>query len=108
MVRIIRKAHSLNSTFENHEHSEASKEKIAEGTLEYHVQRLKDGVVKQTYHDLWDAVEWVKSRNKTRAQDESIYKRIQFAIYECDDTQTAYGYEWKLDKIPGKDLKEEG
>lgn len=108
MVRIIRKTHSLNSTFENHEHTDASKEKIAEGTLEYHVQRLKDGVVKQTYHDLWDAVEWVKSKNKTRAQDENIYKRIQFAIYGCDDTKTAYGYEWKLDKIPGKELKEEG
>jgi len=107
MIR-IKRITSLNSTFENHEHTDASKEKIAEGTLEYHVQRLKDGVVKQTYHDLWDAVDWVKSKNKTRAQDENIYKRIQFAIYGCDDTKTAYGYEWKLDKIPGKELKEEG
>lgn len=98
---------SLNSTFANREHTEASKEKISEGTLEYHVQRLEDGVVKQTYHDMWDAVEWVKNHNKTRAKDESIYKRIQFAVYGCDDTKSAYGYEWKLDQIPGKDLKEE-
>lgn len=97
----------LNSTFANHEHTKESKEKIAEGTLEYHVQRLEDGVVKQTYHDLWDAVEWVKSHAKTKAQDESVYKRLQFAIYGCDDTKSAYGFEWKLDAIPGKDLKED-
>ena len=108
MLRIpIRGGRSLNSTFENHEHSEASKEKISEGRLEYHVQRLEDGVVKETYHDMWDAVEWVKNHKKTRAKDESIYKRIQFAVYGCDDTKSAYGYEWKLDHIPGKDLKEE-
>ena len=98
---------TLNATFANHEHTEKSKKKIAEGTLEYNVQRLEDGVVKQTYHDLWDAVAWVKNNNKTRAKDESIYKRIQFAIYGCDDTKSAYGYQWKLEKIPGKKLKEE-
>lgn len=98
---------ALNATFANHEHTEKSKKKIAEGTLEYNVQRLEDGVVKQTYHDLWDAVAWVKNNNKTRAKDESIYKRIQFAIYGCDDTKSAYGYQWKLEKIPGKKLKEE-
>lgn len=98
---------SLNSTFANHEHTDDAKERISEGTLEYHVQRLEDGVVKQTYHDMWDAVEWVKNQNKTKAKDESIYKRIQFAVYGCDDTKSAYGYEWKLDHIPGKDLKEE-
>lgn len=97
----------LNSTFANHEHTEKSKDRIAEGTLEYHVQRLEDGVVKQTYHDMWDAVDWVKAHNKTRAKDESIYKRIQFAVYGCADTKTAYGYEWRLEQIPGKDLKEE-
>lgn len=101
------KIQTLNSTFANHEHTEKSKDKIAEGTLEYHVQRLEDGVVKQTYHDMWDAVEWVKNHHKTKAKDESIYKRIQFAVYGCDDTKSAYGYEWRLDKIPGKKLKEE-
>lgn len=97
----------LNSTFANHSHTSATKDKIAEHTLEYHVQRLQGGVVKQSYHDLWDAVEWVKVHKKTSATDESIYKRLQFAIYGCDDTKTAYGYSWKLDKIPGKELKEE-
>ena len=97
----------LNSSFANHEHTEVSKDKIAEGTLEYHVQRIEDGVVKQTYHDMWDAVEWVKNHNKTKAKDESIYKRIQFAVYGCDDTKSAYGYAWKLEQIPGKELKEE-
>lgn len=100
------KLQPLNSTFANHEHTEKSKKKIAEGTLEYNVQRLEDGVVKQTYHSLWDAVAWVKNNHKTRAKDESIYKRIQFAIYGCDDTRSAYGYQWKMDKIPGKKLKE--
>lgn len=107
MINISRKVESLNSTFAHHEHTEKSKDKISEGTLEYHVQRIEDGVVRETYHDLWEAVDWVKSHRKTRAKDESVYKRIQFAIYGCDDTQTAYGYEWKLDKIPGKKLKED-
>lgn len=106
MIRIPIK-NSLNSTFAHHEHTEDAKERISEGTLEYHVQRLEDGVVKQTYHDMWDAVEWVKSHTKTKAKDESIYKRIQFAVYGCDDTKSAYGYGGKLDQIPGKDLKEE-
>lgn len=107
MIRIhVQQAESLNSTFAKHKHSDDTKEQIAESTLEYHVQRVEDGVVKQTYHDLWDAVDWVKNNRKTRAKDESIYKRIQFAIYGCDDTQTAYGYTWKLDQIPGKELKE--
>jgi hypothetical protein len=107
MIRIPIK-NSLNSTFAHHEHTEDAKERISEGTLEYHVQRLEDGVVKQTYHDMWDAVEWVKSHTKTKAKDESIYKRIQFAVYGCDDTKSAYGYRRKLNHIPGKDLKEEG
>lgn len=107
MLVLRKKVESLNSTFANHEHTKKTKEQISESTLEYHVQRIEDGVVKQTYHDMWDAVEWVKNNKKTRAKDESIYKRIQFAVYGCDDTKSAYGYEWKLDRIPGKDLKEE-
>lgn len=107
MLVLRKKVESLNSTFANHEHTKKTKEQISESTLEYRVQRIEDGVVKQTYHDMWDAVEWVKNNKKTRAKDESIYKRIQFAVYGCDDTKSAYGYEWKLDRIPGKDLKEE-
>lgn len=104
MIRITK---SLNSSFANHEHTEETKEQISDSTTEYHVQRLEDGVVKQTYDNMWDAVEWVKNHSKTKAKDESVYKRIQFAVYGCDDTKSAYGYEWKLDQIPGKDLKEE-
>lgn len=107
MIKVHLSGIPLNSTFANHEHTDDAKERIAENTLEYHVQRIEDGVVKQTYHDLWDAVEWIKNHSKTKAKDESIYKRIQFAIYGCDDTKSAYGYQWRLDKIPGKQLKEE-
>lgn len=107
MVRVIRKILPLNSTFANHEHTDATKEQIAESTLEYHVQRLEDGVVKQTYHDMWDAVDWVRTTGKSKAKEDSIYKRIQFAVYGCDDTKTAYGYKWALDKIPDEKLKEE-
>lgn len=106
MLVLRKKVESLNSTFANHEHTKKTKEKISESTLEYHVQRIEDGVVKQTYHDMWEAVEWVKNTGKSKAKDESIYKRIQFAVYGCDDTKTAYGFEWKLDQIPDKELKE--
>lgn len=106
MIKLPASRVILNSTFAHHEHTEKTKDKIAESTLEYHVQRVQDGTIRQTYHDLWEAVEWVKKHSKTRAKDESIYKRIQFAIYGCDDTQTAYGYEWRLEKIPGKQTKE--
>lgn len=100
------KEESLNSSFANHKHTDKTKERISEGTLEYHVQRLEDGVIKQTYHDMWDAVEWVKHSGRSKAKDENIYKRIQFAVYGCDGTKTAYGYEWQLDWIRGKELKE--
>ena len=106
MLVLRKKVESLNSTFANHEHTKKTKEQISESTLEYHVQRIEDGMVKQTYHDMWEAVEWVKSTGKSKAKDESIYKRIQFAVYGCDDTKTAYGFEWKLDQILDKELKE--
>ena len=106
MLVLRKKVESLNSTFANHEHTKKTKEQISESTLEYHVQRIEDGMVKQTYHDMWEAVEWVKSTGKSKAKDESIYKRIQFAVYGCDDTKTAYGFEWKLDQIPDKELME--
>ena len=106
MLVLRKKVESLNSTFANHEHTKKTKEQISESTLEYHVQRIEDGMVKQTYHDMWEAVEWVKSTGKSKAKDESIYKRIQFAVYGCDDTKTAYGFECKLDQIPDKELKE--
>lgn len=106
MLVLRKKVESLNSTFANHEHTKKTKEQISESTLEYHVQRIEDGMVKQTYHDMWEAVEWVKSTGKSKAKDESIYKRIQFAVYGCDDTKTAYGFEGKLDQIPDKELKE--
>lgn len=105
MVKV--KATILNSAFKNRSHSTKTKKKISDGTTEYRVQRMEDGVVKQTYQNMWDAVDWVKSHHKTKAKKESVYKRIQFAVYGCDDTQTAYGFEWKLEKIPGKKLKEE-
>ena len=90
MLVLHKKVESLNSTFANHEHTKKTKEQISESTLEYHVQRIEDGAVKQTYHDMWEAVEWVKKNTgKSKAKDESIYKRIQFAVYGCDDTKTA-------------------
>ena len=76
MLVLRKKVESLNSTFANHEHTKKTKEQISESTLEYHVQRIEDGMVKQTYHDMWEAVEWVKSTGKSKAKDESIYKRI--------------------------------
>lgn len=107
MVRIHREVISINSSFEGKAHTKQTKEKISEHTLEYNVHRMKDGVIKQTYHDLWDAVDWVKSHRKSKAKNDSIYKRIQFAIYGCNDTKSAYGYDWELAKIPGKELKED-
>ena len=62
MLVLHKKVESLNSTFANHEHTKKTKEQISESTLEYHVQRIEDGAVKQTYHDMWEAVEWVKKK----------------------------------------------